>query len=452
MLNSDCIIVKVKNIIKRHYFVLFFIISLALILRISLLAWALNFPNNTDFNRYEDWARIAHIYSFADTYTTTHLSVSKLHANNQPPGTLYIVSGTYELYIITGKVITKLKHTMPGSNLWINTTLQHIFLRLPQMIADFGMGFIVYFLVKEKGEKIAIISASLVLFNPTMIYNSTVWGQMDSLNNLFFLLAIFLAFKKRISLSVFSLTISLFIKFSLLPLLPFYFVFLYFVSGKKWKIILISIFIAFSGFVLTTYPISKNPIVWLNREIPLILNGEVNLITNGAFNFWWAITNIPGVYKNAIPAPSQTFLKIMLNSWGYILFILATFPLFYFQIKKSKLLIGKKEVFIVFSIVSFAVFLFLPSMHERYLYPLFPLFAVFVGLIKSKKFFLIAYFIATLLNLGNLVYSWYPAKFPDLLFYQIIYSPFFGWGISVLTIIIFVMIYKKTFSFLLAKN
>jgi Gpi18-like mannosyltransferase len=438
---------------KNSFLLLFFLIFLGFFLRAIFLSWSLNFPNNTDFNRYEDWARIAHVYSFADTYEKTHLSVSKLHPNNQPPGTLYIVYGAYEGYITTGKIIAKITHTQAGSILWVNTTLQHIFLRLPQILADIGLGILAYFLVSEKGKKSAIISAGLILFNPVLIYNSTIWGQMDSINNFFFLLSLFFAFRKKLFFSLFSLTVSLFIKFSLLPLLPIYFIFLYFISGKNWKRILLFVFLDLILFVVATFPISKDSLVWIIKEIPIITNGEVNFITNSAFNFWWAITCLPGICKNGItPNISQTFLFLTLNIWSYILFAVFAVPLLFLQIKKSKLFINKGKLFLVLSLVSFAVFLFLPAMHERYLYPLFPLFAIFVGLIKPKKILIILFSLTSFLHLINLIYSWYPTYFPSKIFYQIIYNTYLNSAISIALIVIFLLFYKREIIFLFKKD
>jgi Gpi18-like mannosyltransferase len=185
---------------------------------------------------------VAHIYSLKDTYSGLH---TKTVVNNEPPGSLYLISGTYEGYILLGRIIAKITHTQAGSILWVNTFFLHLWMRIPSILAELLLGIVAFVLVaKKKDDKNALLSASLIWFNPVIFYNGTLWGQMDSLNNVFFLISLFLAFKKKYMLSILSFAISLYIKLSLLPLLPFYFIFLYFISKKNIKHILISSIVA----------------------------------------------------------------------------------------------------------------------------------------------------------------------------------------------------------------
>jgi len=233
-------IIKVKVYFKKFPFLLAIIFLAGFLLRCLFINWTLRYGNTFDLVTYEDWVRIAHVYNFAATYvTTTHHSTFVISPNNQAPGLLYILSGAYELWIATGKVIAHLTHTPVGSIAAVNTYLQHIFMKIPSFITDLGMGLLAYLLVaKEVGRKRGLLAASLILFNPVIFYNSAIWGQTDSLNNFFFLLSLFFAFRKNIIFSVLAFAISIYIKLSLLPLLPFYIVFLFFTSKKNTKKIL----------------------------------------------------------------------------------------------------------------------------------------------------------------------------------------------------------------------
>ena len=79
-------------------------------------------------------------------------------------------------------------------------------------------------------------------------------------------------------------------------------------------------------------------------------------------------------------------------------------------------------------------------MHERYLYPLFPLFAIYVGL-KGK--FLFIFIALSILNFINLYLVWHPMRlifFP----YEMMTNQWFQWIISGLTLAIAVIFYFKS--------
>src|SRR6185437_15129271 len=53
--------------------------------------------------------------------------------------------------------------------------------KLPAIVADLGIGVLVYALVRRfAATGIALGAAALYLFNPAVIFNSAVWGQVDS--------------------------------------------------------------------------------------------------------------------------------------------------------------------------------------------------------------------------------------------------------------------------------
>lgn len=430
-----------------------FIITLllAISLRIFLLIWSVTYPldNNGDQTRYEDWAQTAHIYGYAKTYDSKYVHVI---ANNMPPGTIYTISATYEFYILIGKVINKISHTSAGSLHWVNTYLLHIFMRLPNVIADILIGVMLYLLVKKEANvKRGVLAASLIWFNPIVIYNSSIWGQMDGITNLFFVFALFLAFRKNYLLSILSFAASAYIKLSILPLFPFYIVFLYFHSGKQWKKLLLGVFIAAVGVVIATYPISSNPFLWLYNHWTLFSKGEEQNITNAAFNLWWMVvclpTNCPG-----IPLSMERFLGISLEIWAYFLFGLLTIPILYLQLTKPKTFIQKKYAFFALAIVALMVFLVMPRMHDRYMYPFFPLIAAVVALSKNVRTYLIFFCVLTLLHFANLLSSWYPTRYPAMIYAKINYNLFYRWSISVLTVITTVLLYRKGFKEFFSKK
>jgi Gpi18-like mannosyltransferase len=440
--------VGMKRKISKFSFIFILVFLVAFLLRCILINWTLPYGNNGDFVRYEDWARIAHINNFAATYTTPtrHSITFVTPANNEPPGTIYVLFGAYELWILVGKVISRITHMPAGSILFVNTYLQHIFMKFTPFLTDLGMGLLAYLLVAGKaGKKKGLFAASLILFNPVILYNSAVWGQMDSINNFFLILSLFFAFRKNIILSILAFSTSVYIKLSLLPLFPFYLIFLYFSSKKNIKRIFLGIALSVGVVILATLPISSNPVVWLLTVIPGIARGELQNITVAAFNFWWMILCPPSIGHKNILNINHTFLAVTLRMWAYGIFGILSLPFLRLQLIRSKELVSIRNIFLMLSVVALLVFLFFPGMHDRYMYPIFPLLAIAIGLSKQIKTYLIIFCLLSLFNLSNIAYSWYPIVLDSAsTFYHIFYGDYFGWIISILTMVVAGWFYWKS--------
>ncbi|HEX8931638.1 MAG TPA: hypothetical protein VF810_00605 [Patescibacteria group bacterium] len=440
-----------------------FLLLGALIFRVVIITWSLQFRENTDVIRYKDQARIAYLYGLADTYKPTHLTFGTL-PNNQPPGTTYILYGTYLLELQAAKVIFKLTHTSPVNNQWVNGPLVTIFLRLPSILADLILGALIYLFIKNySSEKKALFGSTLFLFSPPVWYNSAFWGQMDSLNNLMFFIAIFFLSQKKYFWSILFVFLALFIKLSLLPVLPFFFYLLFVKNKYLWKkLVLITLICVVLIFVLTL-PISKFNILWIFEFIKNNSVGETPAITNFAFNFWWmlfhptislgnpnSLFSFSEVRMNNSPLDSISYFFLPLFLWAIIFFIITSLPIL------KKIYFLKNNVFepqnilIIFTLINLLIFILLPRIHDRYLYPLFPLLAALVGL--SGKYFKIFIFFS-LLNLINLYIAWHPMKlwfFP----YEVMNNSNFQWFISFGMVLTGVIFYFKAIKsgFIYGKN
>src|SRR6185312_1373109 len=65
--------------------------------------------------------------------------------------------------------------------------------KMPAILADLGVGALLYAIARRYASVgIAIGAAALYLFNPAVIYNSALWGQVDSISGGLALLAIYL--------------------------------------------------------------------------------------------------------------------------------------------------------------------------------------------------------------------------------------------------------------------
>ena len=168
----------IKRILSSNIFIL---VSASLVFRILLSFFG---TLELDFNTFFAWSARINEVGFAKFYEAW---------SDYLPGYLYV------LWLL-GKINT------------LVTFNQTLLYKSPAIIADIATGIVIYKIVKKfKNEKIATYVAGFYLFNPAIIANSTLWGQVDSLTALFSLLAVWLASSNMI-LSVLFLSIGAAVK------------------------------------------------------------------------------------------------------------------------------------------------------------------------------------------------------------------------------------------------
>lgn len=426
--------------VKKGFIVL---ILIGLCLRIFIVWYAFGYRENTDILRWKDWAQIAYLHSFVDTYKPDFLTFGT-YPNNMPPGTLYIVYAIYQVWLLCGKIFIRFG-IYPGSNNWINGPFLTLLLRIPSLVADIGVGILVYILSKGITKR-QIIASMLYYFNPVVLYNSAFMGQMDSINNFLWLVGFYLFLKKKYVFVGVFVALSLLVKFSLLYTLPFL-AYIMWVYTKKISLIIMSI----SGGIITTLaavlPLSDRPFQWYVMYFIHNFSGEMQHMTNFAFNVWWvifgpyiavgkpeSIFSMSDIRLINAPYVDSIFWGVPLGLWAICIYILILFPLVITFYKSCKSTIGIVLFYAALCLVSF---LFLPKMHDRYLYPAVPFLAIAASLRKS---FLIPFTALSVLNFINLYFVWHPQG--PLSMYLIVQTGWLQWIFAVLTVAVGMFLYR----------
>ena len=184
----------------------------------------------------------------------------------------------------------------------------------------------------------ATLSSMLFFLNPLVINNSTIWGQMDSITTGLFVLALYCLHKKHFTIALIAAIFSLFVKLSLIFLLPILVVCIL-VSSKSLATTLKSIAVAFALILVAVLPLSSSPLVWLFQYLSLHATGEMQNITAFAFNLWWffftpvlSIVSTNSVFEFSeirllgSPLVSQTFLSIPLWVYAASSFFISLIP------------------------------------------------------------------------------------------------------------------------------
>ena len=265
-----------------------------------------------------------------------------------------------------------------------NGVLQTVLYKLPAIIADILTGLLIYkILAKSKGKKWGVVGAAIYLFNPAVIGNSAIWGQVDSLTSLTSILSIYLL-PFNLIFSAIILAIGTLIK----PQVAFIFpVILFMMFKNKWKLqkIFAYVLIGLSVFVIGFLPFWNHGtfISFIFERLGVSAN-QYPYISVNAFNFWGLI----GSWK-----PDNIYFQF----GGYILVL--TFLVFLF-IKLWKV---KNPEYFLLSFVFGASFIFFTRIHERHLLPIFAPLAIAA---VENPILLIPYIGFSLTYIANLYYSY----------------------------------------------
>src|SRR3989304_10259759 len=355
----------------------------------SFLVW------HPDVNSNIDWGTRIWQYGFKAFYDPD-TNVWSYTWPNQPPGTAYIFAFMKKVDEIVFNFFWNINIKVPffPSNVmyYLEGHLFPAISKLPSILADFGIAWLIYKNVKD--NKLRKFAVALWLFNPVVWYNSSIWGQTDAVVSFLVFLSFYLLSKNRALLSVFFYALSIYTKASLLIFIPFYILLL---IGKRFplKTYFLSFVISFVLIILFTIPFSKgNPVVWLYYLYQgKVFVQQLQVITANAFNIW---TTIASIHERP---QTQMLGPLSYQVWGTLLYALSYFLIFWFYMK-SKV----KNIFYVLSLIAFSSFMLLTNMHERYLYPLFPFYAVIV--VQNRKL-LIVYILVSLISLLNLYNFWW---------------------------------------------
>lgn len=350
--------------INKQYMVVIFALLLSFIIRIYLSQFD---GYKVDVLDFKLWSRTVYYNGILNFYSSTW--------SDYPPFYIYILWIVGALY--------KLLFSFSFN---IDTTLFTILIKAPANIADIATSFLIFLIVKKySGFNTAYLSMIFYAFNPAIIYNSAIWGQVDSFNTLFILLALMLIVSNKPELAGASMAVAILSKPLSLVILPFIAVLM--IKNQKpfrlAKIFVISAFI-FIALALPFYLKTS-----LYQLIKIYTSGYSYYAYNSmnAFNFWALL----GFWK-----PDDTiFLFLSYRIWGYILFGLLFVYVAYLTIKNK----DDKSIYFATAVLFFGFFMLFTRVHERYIFPMFAPLAIAASL---NRRFCYVYWIMTFTFLFNL--------------------------------------------------
>lgn len=382
---------------KRNRFVVVIVAALIFRLVVAFVVW------HPDVRNHMDWGERLYEYGPGGFYAP-EANVWNYTWPNQPPGTIYIYAGIYKLYKAVFAGFWWINTNVPAFPstvmFFLEDNLYPAMLKWPSIAADFGVAWLVYLVLVErekgvKGREPGKLGAVVYLLNPVVWYNSAVWGQTDAVISFLAMAAFYLLLKRKLVWAGLALTISLYIKISLVIFLP---IFVAVALKEKFKLkqAVGAMMAVWAVIGVLTLPFSRGePWSWLYQiYAKKVLGMQLKVITANAFNIWAALT---GIHEQP---HSKIFMVFSYQAWGLVLFGLAFIPVVYITLKRKK----EEVVWWGLAMTALLSFMLLTNMHERYLYPLFGYLTVLA--VRNKKLMMV-YWMISVISLLNLYNFWW---------------------------------------------
>lgn len=282
-----------------------------------------------------------------------------------------------------------------GQGTLATETAGRILLKLPSIIGDLFLAFVIY---RAAPRRYRLPAAAFFLFSPAVWYDSAVWGQTDVLHTFFAFLSVLAVAQKRLRTAWLLFVAAVFFKLQAIAILPLLLV-VTACSGRvrDW---LKAVYPAaiFAGLVALPYVLASGP-----RNIVRSLFNTVGTYPLVSYNAWnpWYLFQI--FHRHVVSdANGNIYFQI-----GLLAYILSLFAVLHFLPKKA----GGLAAVYAGALLTLAIFIFPTEMHERYLYQILPFLAfVFFRSWKSAVAS-VAISLAIFFNM-NYVELWSPRLLP----------------------------------------
>ena len=224
--------------------------------------------------------------------------------------------------------------------------------KLLSVIFDIFLAYSVYKVVKLTNPKqskiVSIISGGVIMLLPTVIINSSYWGQCDSMYSFFCISCLYQLHKESYLKSFIFLGLAFACKLQSVFILPF--IFFYYLKDKRFSVLyfLISIFVVWLVGIIA---FCEGRSLLTPIEIYHYQTFEYQAMYMNFPSFWM----IAGNDYSTLKVPSVLFTGLLVLVGGF----------YYLSNEKYQ---GKNEFWQVVTWFVWTMVLFLPSMHERYAY------------------------------------------------------------------------------------
>ena len=352
------------SVMRNQYLTLAIALLVSFIIRMYLSQFE---GHGYDISLFKTWSRGVYYTGFSHFYNGI--------GSDYPPFYIYILWAIGTLY-----------KSFISFSFEIDSPIFSILLKMPAILADIATALLIFLIVRKYGSfRLAFISMISYAFNPAIIYDSAIWGQVDSVYTLFFMLALMLFISGKQMLSGVSMALAILTKPQSLVLVP---LFALVMIKKNSPLTLAKILsVSFAAFVVVALPFYLDTSILDLFKLYFTSYIQYPYNSLNAFNFW--------AFEGMFQPDNTQFLFMTYRMWGYLMFGLIFMYVSHFVLKNK----DDKSIYIASAILFFAFFMFFTRIHERYLFPMFAPLAVAMTLDRRFSY---VYVLATLTFLFNL--------------------------------------------------
>jgi len=335
-----------------------FLLLGTLILQLLVAAIPDPFPGGsiqTDIDDYRNWCRVLVLQGLEVAYWG-----DVIPRIDYPPFIPY-------LYFSWGWLIHSL-----SPEVFLNNNALNFLIKIPALICNVLISYLL--LLECKSRKITLNKTALLalMVNAPLIFDTSYWGQTDSVVCLLLLSSLLALQKQRLTISYVLFTLACFSKplawpFALLILL----VSLY---QHSWQHILRSFAAALFSACLVLLPFAMNGnLLRIINDLFFQQLDTMPYISVNAHNLWWIVATQASWWTDSS--------ALVLDLISYKLMATLLFLILYAAIlfKSSKAILRPDfDLLKTASLVALAFFMLSPHMHENHLYNFFPLAFIFM--------------------------------------------------------------------------
>ena len=318
---------------------LFIVLAGGLLVRLALSATTSGHP--IDINTFSAWAGHA-----AEGLTSFY---SPGYFADYPPGYIYVLWIIGKLRLLLG-----LDFGEPAFLL---------LLKLPAVLADMATAWVIYGIARRHWSGNAPLAfAGLYAFNPAVILDSAIWGQVDSVLTLFIVLGVFLLAKQS-AWSAAAFALALLVKpqaliFAPVPILWF----AVRLMRERRPAVLIDL-LAFASAGLVVFGLGVLPFA-IQHGTGWVIDKYIATMASYPYASFNAF-NLFALAGGNGAEMTERFLLLSYSTWGTILLILSLA----FAILVALRAKDSSSLWYISLFLSASVFMLSVKMHERYLFP-----------------------------------------------------------------------------------
>lgn len=261
-----------------------------------------------------------------------------------PPGYIYV------LYFIAW--LGDILHIVYGSAGFL------VLYKLPAIVADLIASLFVFKIAKKKCSLPISLGLMLIYwFNPVVLIDGSVWGQVDSIFALILVMSIAYFMDKRIVLASVLFAITALIKPQAFIFMPIVLLVLFY--ERRWKTAGICALYGFGTFILLALPLFlKGDGIWQLIEL---YKGTLSSYAYGSLNAY----NLYSLFGYNWKPIEDTFIGLKLSAWGNIGIGLAVLYAGWIGLKGK---FKHEQLNFIAAVLISIVFILVTKMHERYMF------------------------------------------------------------------------------------